>query len=74
MIPTFDDFAVVEHQYLISGDDSTQTMRYSDRRAPLQHDGQCVLNLRFDLTVDRAGRLVEKKQRCISRDGTRERQ
>ena len=49
-------------------------MRHGDRRAARLQDGQRLLDLRFDLTVDGARRLVEDQQPRIGDDRARERQ
>ena len=66
---------VVQHEDFVRVDNCTQSMRDRDRRAPgHERPPERALDLRLDLAVHGARRLVQHEQRRIGRDGARERQ
>ena len=55
--------AVVQHEDLVGVDDGAQSVRDGDRRPPVHEHRERALDLRLDLAVDGARRLVEHEQR-----------
>ena len=74
MRPALAHLPVMQHENLVGVDDGAQSVRHGDRRPSAHQLRQRTLNLRFDLAVDRARRLVEDEQRRIRGDRSRERE
>jgi hypothetical protein len=64
----FAHLAMVQHEDLIGIDDCTQSVGDGDRRTAAHQLLQRFVDLRFDLAVDGARRLVEDEQRRIGGD------
>ncbi len=72
--PALANLPVVQHENFVGADNCTQSVGDGDRRASGHQRRERRLNLRLDLAVHGARRLVEDEQRRIRRDGASERQ
>ncbi len=68
MSPALSDFAVMQHEDHIGIGDRAQPVRDGDRRSARDQHAQGGVNLRLDLAVDGASRLVQQQQRSIGCD------
>ena len=65
MIADLDNLAVLEDGYAMRMFNGRKSMRYDDRRPPLHQGRQRFLNMALRFAIERRGRLVKKKDRCI---------
>ena len=72
MRSSLDHLPVMQHEYLVCRDYCREAMGDRDRRPPLHQDCQRPLDLRLDLAVDGARRLVQQEQRRVGGDRPRE--